>query len=132
MILSNEMQTVPTQRRPLLDLHGAPVLILGVTGHRDLKKETVAQLEKCVGEKLAALKKEFVEARIVVMSALAEGADQLVAKVAVDELGLELVVPLPFPAETCGERFENNADREEFDRLLNKAARHVSGGMKVV
>src|SRR4051812_27960896 len=97
-IISNAMQPAPKPRRPLLDLGAAPVLVVGVTGHRDLRKEDISILSDCIRAKLKALRSEFPDARLVLMSALAEGADQLVAKVAMGEMGFELLVPLPFSA----------------------------------
>jgi hypothetical protein len=61
-------------------------------------------------------------ARLVVVSALAEGADRLVAEVALD-LGYHLHAPLPFPAEEYAYDFETEASRAEFARLLARASR---------
>jgi hypothetical protein len=107
-------------RRSLLNLGSAPVLVIGVTGHRDLRAEDAGTLAERVRDKLKTLQTEFSEARIVLMSALAEGSDQLVANVAV-ELGMEIVVPLPFAKEACRSSFTTQSDRERFDRLLAKA-----------
>jgi hypothetical protein len=94
------MQPGASTRRPLLNLGDPPVLVIGVTGHRDLRAEDVQTLAERVSDKIKALQTEFPEARLVLMSALAEGADQLVASVA-DELGMEIVVPLPPPSRNA-------------------------------
>jgi len=117
------MQSGISSRRALLDLGAAPALVIGVTGHRDLRTEDVETLTDRVRSKLVALQTEFPEARFIMMSALAEGADQLVAGVA-DELGIEIVVPLPHPMETCRSMFTRQSDQECFDRLLANSTAH--------
>lgn len=57
------------------------------------------------------------------LSSLAEGTDQLVAKTAID-LGFELVVPLPLPEEEYLRDFETAASQDEFRSLLARAG-HV-------
>ena len=117
------MQSGSSSRRTLLDLGAAPALVIGVTGHRDLRAEDAETLTGCVRGKLEALQTEFPEARLILMSALAEGADQLVAGVAA-ELGIEIVVPLPHPKETCRSSLSCQSDKEVFDSLLAKATAH--------
>lgn len=55
-----------------------------------------------------------------VLSALAEGADRLVAQAGLD-LGIELQVILPFPQTIYEEDFETPASRTEFQQLLTRA-----------
>lgn len=117
------MQSESSSRRTLLDLGAAPVLVIGVTGHRDLRAEDVQPLTGRVRGKLVDIQTEFPEARLILMSALAEGADQLVASVAA-ELGIEIVAPLPHPKETCRSSFSRQSDKDAFDSLLEKATAH--------
>ena len=119
------MQSGSPSRRALLDLRAAPALVIGVTGHRDLRSEDIGILSKRVRVKLEDLQTEFPEARLIVMSALAEGADQLVADVAV-KLGIEIVVLFPHRRETCRSTFTCQSDQEGFDRLLEKATAHFA------
>ncbi len=55
-----------------------------------------------------------------VLSALAEGADRLVARAGLD-LGMELQVILPFPQPIYEEDFDTPASRAEFETLLARA-----------
>ena len=54
------------------------------------------------------------------MSPLAEGADRLVAHVALD-LDIPLIVPLPMPRDTYVDDFETEESRAEFEELCDKA-----------
>jgi hypothetical protein len=102
-------------------------LIIGVTGHRDLRSEDIEALERNVRDVFSRLARDYLGADgatpIVVMSSLAEGADQLVARVAL-ESGAALVAPLPMPAAEYRQDFKNGAapgTECEFDRLLGLA-----------
>ena len=69
-------------------------LIVSVTGHRDLVAEEIPAIRERVSTFLTDLCSEYPDRGVSVMSALAEGADQLVAEEAV-RLGIPLIVPLP-------------------------------------
>ena len=62
-------------------------LVIGVTGHRDLRDQDVAKIEQQVAAVIAELRRDYLgsegETPIIVLSALAEGADRLVARVAI-------------------------------------------------
>jgi len=60
---------------------------------------------------------------IAVLASLADGADRLVARVALDA-GCSLVVPLPMPIEEFKATLEDDAGRAEFDELLGRASEH--------
>ena len=62
--------------------------ILGVTGHRHLPVNSLPTIENRVRERLRELQRKLPNTRIIVASALAEGADRLVAQVALEE-GIE-------------------------------------------
>lgn len=102
-------------------------LVIGVTGHRDLRDEDVPGLEKEIGAIIARLRRDFLrndpETPIVVLSALAEGADRLVARVALAQ-GARLIAPLPMPLEEYRRDFvpgvkEGNV--AEFEELFAQA-----------
>lgn len=100
-------------------------LIIGVTGHRDLREEDIGALEREVRGAFSRIKADYLGADedtpLIVMSSLAEGADQLVARVAM-EFGAGLVSPLPMPAEEYRRDFPpDSAAAAEFDRLLSLA-----------
>src|SRR5262245_50792776 len=74
-------------------------LVLGVTGHCDLSSADVLELRKGVVNILRQVKDHCPhEPTIEVLSCLAEGADQLVAEVAL-QAGCSVRAPLPFPPE---------------------------------
>jgi hypothetical protein len=102
-------------------------LVIGVTGHRDLRDEDIAQLTAAVADVFDQLERRYAKPRsflqrmrrivrsatgrppgvtpMVVLSSLAEGADQLAARVAVGR-GLRVVAPLPLPVEEYRRDFE--------------------------
>ena len=60
---------------------------------------------------------QYPDLALVVVSALAEGGDRLVAEVALDA-GARLVVPLPLPVELYREDFANAQSQHDFAALL--------------
>jgi hypothetical protein len=95
-------------------------LIVSVTGHRDLRPEDVPALEGLVRTIVAGVAEKNPQNPLVVLSPLAEGADRLVARVAM-ELGARLIVPLPLPRALYERDFESEASRAEFRALIDAA-----------
>lgn len=97
-------------------------LIVGVAGHRDLREEDIEVL----ADKIKSVLKEIQElnplAPMILLSPLAEGADRLAAKTAL-ELGAQLIVPLPMPKELYETNFTTPESRLEFEELLGKSSR---------
>jgi hypothetical protein len=98
-----------------------PVLV-GVTGHRDLRAEDASALRRAVGDILDAIARELPSTPLVVLSPLAEGADQLVAREGLAR-GLSLMVPLPMPRDLYLAGFESEVARRAFDELAAQAER---------
>jgi hypothetical protein len=96
-------------------------LVIAVTGHRDLLDSELDGIRQQVRRLLMQLGKTYPERSLSVMSALAEGADRLVAQVALD-LGVQLIVPLPMSKEQYLKDFESDESREEFESLCRRAA----------
>src|SRR5262249_32407575 len=99
-------------------------LVIGVTGHRDLRDEDVPRLEREVAAVIAGLRRDYLRddprTPIIVLSALAEGADRLVARVALAQ-SARLIAPLPLPLEEYRRDFEPGlkpGNMAEFDALL--------------
>jgi hypothetical protein len=95
-----------------------------VTGHRDLRDQDIAALEAAVDGIFRRLKADYRTERgptpIIVLSALAEGADQLVARVA-QKHGAQLIAPMPMPIEEYRHDFEHGIKpnaAEEFDAWI--------------
>jgi hypothetical protein len=103
-------------------------LVIGVTGHRDLKPQDVPLLEKEVRTIITRLRRDYFGGStdttpFVLISALAEGADRVVARVALS-MGLKLIAPLPLPVEEYRKDFEpglNANASSEFTEFLSLA-----------
>ena len=88
---------------------------IGISGHRDLKSSEIPQYKKEIKDILKEKIEQFPNREIYILTPLAEGADQLVAKVA-KELGLRYEVLLPMPVELYKKDFTTES-YEEFYRL---------------
>lgn len=95
-------------------------LVVGVTAHRDLAPDAIPRIESEVRGFLQRLRAEYPLLPVAVMSALAEGGDRLVARIALD-LGLELIAPLPLTAREYATDFGDAASRAEFESLCARA-----------
>lgn len=97
-------------------------LSIGLTAHRDLLPAEVPALRSAVRDFFRSLQAQFPDLPLRLISALAEGGDQLVAEEAV-ALGIELVVPLPMAQVEYERDFDDPDALARFRRLL--AAGHV-------
>ncbi|MGC1460235.1 MAG: hypothetical protein WA825_18320 [Steroidobacteraceae bacterium] len=101
------------------DLAGVSVshlpLVIGVTGHRDLRRADFPVYRRLVSEMIGALRQQYPGTPLRVISALAEGADRLVAEVAL-ESGCELIAALPLEAGEYERDFPDSIG--EFRTLL--------------
>lgn len=100
---------------------------IAVTGHRFIPEDT--HLDGSVRQVLAEIVMAHADRPIWLYSALAEGSDQLVARVAKDFEEIELIVLLPKPQEDYLADFVSEEDRIGFRELLAsaKAVIPVSG-----
>ena len=116
-------------------------LVVGVKGGRDIPPEDVRKLKKIFKEVLRELHGLCPETPIVLLSPLAEGADRIAAKAAIElqEKGMELRLVVPRPMEdstykmdftgktSCDNSTEDSPQKlrerssEKFDDLLSKA-----------
>jgi uncharacterized membrane protein len=95
-------------------------IIIGVTGHRFIRADAIPKIEQLVREKLQEIQDQYKHSTLYVISPLAEGADRLVAKIALD-LKMNLIVPLPLPEQEYEKDFETKESKAEFYDLLHKA-----------
>jgi len=95
-------------------------LVIGVTSHRNIPAHEMQPIRQRVQDFFAQLKRDFPELPLVVVSALAEGGDQLVAQEAL-AAGARLVAPLPLPRELYIDDFSDATVREKFDTLCSQA-----------
>jgi len=93
--------------------------VIGVAGHRKLPSEEIPILTTEIETFYRDVIKEH--GKPIVMSPLAEGADTLCAKLALD-VGLRLIVPLPMNALEYRQAFTGAAETE-LDCLLSLADR---------
>ena len=102
------------------EVHLLP-LVIGVSGHIDIKATEKDRLRKQVREVLLSFRSTYPSTPLIVLSPLAEGADRIVAEVALEPaIGARLVVPLPFPREMYEEDFADKASLKEFTELLHR------------
>jgi hypothetical protein len=94
-------------------------LIIGITGHRNLRPEDVPALETKVRNEFSAIRSRYPYTPLVLLSPLAEGADRLVARVGL-QMGITLHVPLPMPRAIYVTDF-NEAAMAEFVQLEQQA-----------
>ncbi len=95
-------------------------LVLGVTGHRNINPGNPA-LAAGVQSQLNRLKRAFPHSPFILLSSLAEGADQLVARLALECLDARLIVPLPFSETEYRRDFATLESQREFTALLGRA-----------
>lgn len=103
---------------------GVP-LIVGVTGHRDLRDQDRHRLEELVKGFFDDLKTRYLWTPLVLLSPLAEGADRLVVRVAL-ACGVRVIAPLPMRRELYEKDFqppnslEPSGTLEQFATLLEQ------------
>ncbi len=95
-------------------------LNIGLTAHRDLVAAEEPALREAVRAFLRGLRAQFPELPLRLISALAEGGDQLVAEEAL-ALGIELMVPLPMAQAEYERDFADPATLARFRNLLGHA-----------
>jgi hypothetical protein len=102
-------------------------VVIGVTGHRDLRRQDLTALRRQVGRVLGELSVGNGCRPLTLLTGLAEGADQLVAQCALDE-GWSVVAVQALPAAEFVQDF--NADPsslEKFERILHQCNRvHIA------
>lgn len=91
-----------------------------MTGHRFLAN--LAALEVGVQAGLEAIRSRFPGRTIVILTALAEGADTFVVRVALKDPSNLVRFVLPMPTESYLESFSSDEARMEFRRLFRPEA----------
>ncbi len=95
-------------------------LCVGLTAHRDLHPDEEPALRAAVRDFFGRLQRQFPALPLRLISALADGGDQLVAEEAL-ALGVDLVVALPMPKDEYERDFHEPATLARFRRLLAQA-----------
>lgn len=103
-------------------------LSIGVTGHRDLVEDERPALELRVRALFDDLSASYPDLDLQLLTALAEGADRLVAQVAI-QLGIPLVAILPMEQAEYEKDFETAESLAEFRSMLSKAQQTITLSM---
>jgi hypothetical protein len=96
-------------------------IVIGVTGHRNLLHEDLPNLENVVREHLSEFDKAAPTRPKLLLTGLAEGADRLVARCAMD-LHWQVGAVLALPADQFEQDFSDRASLREFRALLGRCA----------
>ena len=95
-------------------------LSVGVTAHRDLQEAEVPDIEVSVGAFFDKLEREFPDIPLQLITPLAEGGDQLAARVAISH-GISIVAVLPMEQVEYEKDFVTEKALSEFRGLLVQA-----------
>jgi hypothetical protein len=106
-----------------LQLPSPAPYVIAVTGHRDLRPQDLAALREEVRKVLVGIRSSVGGRSLLLLSGLAEGADQLVAEVAL-ELGVPLGAVLPMPLDIYRVQMPEAAQKK-LDELLALAKMRV-------
>ncbi len=106
----------------MIEGHGADriPLAIGVTSHRNIPAAEITAIRSRVRDCLARLARQYPELPLTVVSALAQGGDQLVAEEAL-AAGARLVAVLPMDRAQYAQDFLDPADHARFDALCARA-----------
>jgi hypothetical protein len=88
---------------------------IGVSGHRNIREQS--GLKVALKAALAEIETVYSQKPEVIISPLAEGADQIVARMCMEEYGIHLVAVLPVPRDDYVQDFKRESSRETFLRL---------------
>ena len=94
--------------------------LVAVTGHRDLRPQDQDRLREEVRSVFAGIRRRMPSTPILLLTGLAEGADQFVAEVAVEQ-NVALVAALPMPIDLYKEQMAAEAQKK-LDGLLALSA----------
>lgn len=97
---------------------GSLPITIGITGHRDVREQDIPRLEEAIHKVLDDIALRCPSSPLYFISALAEGADRIAAKIALAK-GLKLISPLPMRREIYEKDFSDDGSRKEFETLLN-------------
>lgn len=102
------------------NFQGLIPIVIGVTGHRDVPLSDPPLLEGATRNILSEMAGKTHHSPHILISCLAEGADRIAARCAL-EMGWMLGVVLPAPKEIYERDFEEQSSKDEFRKLLNAA-----------
>ena len=95
-------------------------IVIGVTGHRDLRESDRPAIEALVRQVFSDVRAQHPHTPLVLLSPLAEGADRLVARIALEYQAI-LIAPMPLAQDLYERDFSTPELLTEFRDLLAKA-----------
>ncbi len=111
--------------------NGLLPLMLGVTGHRDLRPEDLPELRKQTTRVLGDIRKRWIKQQgktsgsLYLLSGMAAGADQLAAECAM-EMGIQVVAVLPMLLEQFEDDFSEPNERTHLRDLVSRSSAVVT------
>lgn len=96
-------------------------LNIGITGHRDIPPDDIPKLEAAVLQELNTIQKRYPNTNINILTGLAQGADQLVARVALKH-NFSLIAVLPFVQNEYEKDFNGSDELNKFRELLQQCS----------
>ncbi len=105
----------------MIDSNGDRIpLVIGVTSHRNIPASQIAAVRARLREFFARLDRDYPDLPLTVVSALAQGGDQLVAEEAL-AAGARLIAVLPMDRAQYAQDFLDAAEHARFDALCARA-----------
>ncbi len=92
--------------------------MIGIVGHRDLVAEEIPQIRAAVATLLERLRDQNPDVPFRLLCSMASGADLLAADVAA-QVGIDIIVMLPYARQLCRNDLATEAERANFDRLCD-------------
>lgn len=105
-------------------MRGFP-LTIGIAGHRDIATGVSEEITRGVTDVLRRSRQVYRDVPLVVLTALAQGCDQLAAHAAHNVEGVSVVAVLPMPVQEYRRDFTGSEDRARFDEMLRTADARV-------
>ncbi len=107
-------------------LNGKIPIIIGVTGHRDLFPEDQQSLHESIKKSLKQVQEGAPGTPLVMLTALAEGADSIAAEVAY-MMEIPIIATLPMKIDEYAKDFGEGEAKSYFYSLVNKAWKVYEG-----
>jgi hypothetical protein len=98
--------------------HGPLPIIIGVTGHRDLRDEDLPLIEGELQKQLKHIMSRYPSTSFILLTGMADGADRVAARLALKE-GIRLIAVLPMAKDLYEIDFKGES-LDEFRELLGK------------
>ena len=93
-------------------------IVIGVSGHRHILPAATEKVSTALRHELEEILREHPHSPIVLLTALAEGADSLAARIGLELERVSVVAPLPMPLAEYRRDFRDPASLRDFDELL--------------